>query len=95
MQETRILPEVAEEGQPLESMLEAVVATEAGRQLPESASGEGHAPRATWWQTTPPERRAGERHYSWLENYMEWLARKEARADYHALLEREFSSLKG
>lgn len=89
MQETRILPEVAEEGQPLESMLEAE------RRLPESASGEGHAPRVAWWQITPPERRAGERHYSWLENYMEWLAGKEARADYHALLEREFSSLKG
>lgn len=36
-----------------------------------------------------------ERPYSWLEGYMEWLEGKEARAQYHALLEEELASLKG
>jgi hypothetical protein len=34
-------------------------------------------------------------HYSWLENYMEWLKGKEERAEYHALLEEELASLRG
>ncbi len=37
---------------------------------------------------------ADERHYSWLEGYMEWLEGKEARAEYHALLEEELASLR-
>src|SRR5215210_1393232 len=36
-----------------------------------------------------------ERHYSWLESYMEWLEGKEERAHYYALLEEELSSLRG
>jgi hypothetical protein len=36
-----------------------------------------------------------ERHYSWLESYMEWLECKEERAHYHALLEEELASLRG
>ena len=36
-----------------------------------------------------------ERHYSWLECYMEWLEGKEERAQYHALLEEELASLRG
>src|SRR5829696_5610297 len=36
-----------------------------------------------------------ERHYSWLENYMEWLEGKEERVQYHALLEEELASLRG
>src|SRR5829696_5667934 len=36
-----------------------------------------------------------ERHYSWLESYMEWLEGKEERAQYHALLEEELASLRG
>jgi hypothetical protein len=36
-----------------------------------------------------------ERHYSWLESYMEWLEGKEERAHYHALLEEELASLRG
>ena len=36
-----------------------------------------------------------ERHYSWLESYMEWLEGKEERAQYHALLEKELASLRG
>lgn len=36
-----------------------------------------------------------ERPYSWLEGYMQWLEGKEARAQYHALLEEELASLRG
>jgi hypothetical protein len=36
-----------------------------------------------------------ERHYSWLESYMEWLESKEERTHYHALLEEELASLRG
>jgi hypothetical protein len=36
-----------------------------------------------------------ERHYSWVESYMEWLEGKEERAHYHALLEEELASLRG
>ncbi len=36
-----------------------------------------------------------ERHYSWVESYMEWLEGKEERAQYHALLEEELASLQG
>ena len=35
------------------------------------------------------------RHYSWLESYMEWLESKEERAHYHELLEEELASLRG
>jgi len=38
---------------------------------------------------------AAERHYSWVENYMEWLEGKEERLEYHALLEEELASLRG
>jgi hypothetical protein len=36
-----------------------------------------------------------ERHYSWVESYMEWLEGKEERAQYHAFLEEELASLRG
>jgi hypothetical protein len=36
-----------------------------------------------------------ERHYSWVESYMEWLEGKQERAQYHALLEEELASLRG
>jgi hypothetical protein len=38
---------------------------------------------------------AVERHYSWVENYMEWLEGNEERPEYHALLEEELASLRG
>ena len=38
---------------------------------------------------------AAERHYSWLEGYMEWLEGKEERVKYYALLEEELASLRG
>ncbi len=40
-------------------------------------------------------RYVAERHYSWVENYMEWLEGKEERPEYHALLEEELASLRG
>jgi hypothetical protein len=36
-----------------------------------------------------------DRHYSWVEGYMEWLEGKEERVQYHALLEEELASLRG
>jgi hypothetical protein len=36
-----------------------------------------------------------ERHYSWVENYIEWLKGKEERPAYYALLEEELASLRG
>jgi hypothetical protein len=45
---------------------------------------------------TPLSRFASERHYSWVENYMEWMKGKEERpAHYYALLEEELASLRG
>jgi len=38
---------------------------------------------------------AAERHYSWLESYMEWLEGKAERVQHHALLEEELASLRG
>ena len=38
---------------------------------------------------------AAERHYSWLEGYIEWLEGKEERAQYYGLLEEELASLRG
>jgi hypothetical protein len=40
-------------------------------------------------------RLVAERHYSWVEGYMEWLEGKEERVQYHALLEEELASLQG
>jgi hypothetical protein len=36
-----------------------------------------------------------DRHYSWVESYMEWLEGKEERVQYHAHLEEELASLRG
>jgi hypothetical protein len=99
-------------GQSLESALEVVADTEAGRQLRELANGEHRHEKARDWQANllweraegrlthlvasdALSRFAGERHYSWLQGYMEWLEGKEARAQYHALLEEELTSLRG
>jgi hypothetical protein len=38
---------------------------------------------------------AGERSYSWVAGYLEWLEGKEARTPYHVLLEEELASLQG
>jgi len=86
---------VAQTGQTFESAMEAVAATEAGRQLHELANSEHRGERAADWQAGLPWNRAEERHYSWVESYMEWLEGKEARTQYHALLEEELASLRG
>jgi hypothetical protein len=44
---------------------------------------------------TALSRFGAERHYLWVENYMEWLKGKEDRPEYHALLEEELASLRG
>ena len=80
-------------GQPFETSLESVAETEAGRQLRELANSAYSEERAANWQDSLPWQRAEERHYSWLESYMEWLEGKEARAEYHAVVEEELASL--
>jgi hypothetical protein len=60
------------------------------------ANDEHRDEKATDWQASLPRKRAKERHYySWFESYMKWLAGKEARAEYHALLEQELANLRG
>ena len=80
-------------GQPFENALKVVSETHAGRQLRELADSEHHERRAREWQTSLPCKRAQERHYWWLESYMESLEGKEVRAEYHALLEEDLASL--
>jgi hypothetical protein len=83
-------------GHSLEDARQAVSDTEAGRQLRDLAQGEHRHEKAKDWQGSVFWGRfAGERHYSWLESYMEWLEGKEERAHYHALLEEELASLRG
>ena len=86
---------VARTGQTFEAAMEAVANTDAGRQLRELANGEHRDQRAFEWQASILRKRIEERHFSWVEGYMEWLKGKEERAEYHALLEEELASLKG
>ncbi len=80
-------------GLPFETSLESVAETQAGRQLRELANSAYSEQRAANWQDSLPWQPAEERHYSWLESYMEWLEGKEARAEYHAVVEEELASL--
>lgn len=82
-------------GQPFEAAMQAVADTEAGGQLRELRDGPHRDEKAAEWQANLLWQRSEERHYSWVEGYMEWLRGKEARAEYHALLEEELSSLRG
>jgi hypothetical protein len=86
---------VARTGQTFEAAMETVTNTDAGRQLRELANGEHRDQRASEWQASILRKRIEERHFSWVEGYMEWLKGKEERAEYHALLEEELASLKG
>ena len=81
-------------GQTFDAALEAVSKTDAGRQLRELASGEHRNKSAREWQAGLAQERAEERHYWWIEGYMEWLEGKEARAEYYTFLE-ELASLRG
>jgi hypothetical protein len=80
---------ISQTEQPFKAALEAVADTEAGRQLKELADSAYREHRAEEWQDSLPWKRAEERHYSWLESYVGWLEGKEARSEYHALLEEE------
>jgi hypothetical protein len=86
---------VSQTEQPFEAALEAVARTVAGRQLKELTNGAYHDQRVAEWQDSLPWKRAEERHYSWPESYVGWLEGKEARSEYHALLEEELASLRG
>ena len=69
--------------------------TDAARRLKELAESSYGEQRAAEWQAGLHLARAEERHYSWLEGYMEWLEGKEERTQNHALLEEELASLRG
>jgi hypothetical protein len=86
---------VARTGQTFEAAMETVTNTDAGQQRRELANGEHRDQRASEWQASILRKRIEERHFSWVEGYMEWLKGKEERAEYHALLEEELASLKG
>jgi hypothetical protein len=81
--------------QTFEAAMQAVLDTEAGRQLCELRDGPHRDEKAYEWQARLLWVRIEERHYSWVEGYMEWLRGKEARTEYHALLEEELTSLRG
>jgi hypothetical protein len=82
-------------GQTFSAAMQAVGDTEAGRQLRELRDGPHRNEKAEKWQVSLLWGRIEEHHYSWLEGYMEWMRGKEARAEYHALLEEELASLRG
>ena len=82
-------------GGPLKRAMSATLKTRAARQLKELAESPYSEQKASQWQVGLPWARAEERHYSWLESYMEWLEGREPRAQYHALLEEELASLRG
>ena len=82
-------------GEPFERALSATLKSDAAQQLMELAEGDYREWTASEWQANLPWVRAEERHYMWLESYMEWLRGKERRTQYHALLEEELASLSG
>jgi hypothetical protein len=82
-------------GQTFEAAMQAVADTKAGGQLRELRDGPHRDEKAAEWQTSLLWQRIEERHYSWVEGYMKWLRGKEARTEYHALLEEELTSLRG
>ena len=96
----------------LPEALEAVLQTDAGRELRSLSDGPHAQEEARDWQenllwertlerlegmaaSDAVRRFATERHYSWVEGYMEWLGGKETRTEYHAVLEEELASLRG
>jgi hypothetical protein len=85
---------VEQTGQTFKAAMDAVSKTYAGRQLKDLAEGPHGHQRARDWQVSLARERAEERHYFWIEGYMEWLEGKEARREYYTLLE-ELASLRG
>ena len=110
MQKDQTVSEMAEEvlnrqakalahggGHSLEDARQAVIDTQAGRQLRDLATGEHRHEKAYYWRASvfweraeerfmhhigseALSRFAAERHYSWVESYMERLEGKEERA---------------
>jgi hypothetical protein len=80
---------VAQTQQPFGRALEAVSNTEAGRALRTLAESESRFQRAAQWQSSLRLERVQERHYSWVESYMERLEGKKERAHYYELVEEE------
>ena len=93
--ENKVRAMAVQTGQTFEAAMQAVADTEAGVQLRELRDGPHRDEKASEWQASLLWGRIEERHYSWVEGYMEWLRGKEAHAEYHALLEEEFTSLRG
>jgi hypothetical protein len=81
-------------GQSFNAAMDSVSTTDAGRQLKELGEGPHRNQRAREWQVGMAREREEERHYYWIESYMEWLEGKEARVEYYTLLE-ELASLRG
>jgi hypothetical protein len=79
----------AQTRQPFGRALEAVSDTEAGQQLRLLTESEYRFQRAAQWQASLRQQRIQERHYSWVEGYMERLEGKEERAKYYVLVEEE------
>jgi len=82
-------------GEPFEQAMSVTFKSDATQQLRALVGGAYRERKAAEWQARLPWVRAEERHYSWLESYMEWLEGKEERTQYHALLEEELTSLRG
>jgi hypothetical protein len=93
-----------ETGQTVESAMEVVADTEAGRLLKELRDGPHGHEKATDWQadlswdraeerlmhlvgSDALARRAADRSYSWVGDYLRRLEGKEAREEYYAALE--------
>ena len=82
-------------GETFDGAMSATLNTEAARQFKGLAESPYSERKAAEWQAALPWRRAEQRHYMWLESYVEWLEGKERRTQYHALLEEELASLRG
>ena len=83
-------------GRELRSLRDGPHAQEEARDWQENLLWERTLERLEGMATSDTVRRfATERHYSWVEGYMEWLGGKETRTEYHAVLEEELASLRG
>ena len=83
-------------GRQLEELRSGAHQHEEARDWQENLLWERTLERLEGMATSDTVRRfATERHYSWVEGYMEWLGGKETRTEYHAVLEEELASLRG
>jgi hypothetical protein len=82
-------------GHPFEDALVAVLRTDAARHLEELATGPHRHQKAPHWLANLVREGAEQSHHPWLEDYVEWLGDKEARAEYHTFLEKALVHRKG